>query len=112
MEIPPCDEASIEMQIFRQVFHSVFDDFPMASNHCRRFLIAAALRRTMISLYDKLVQLAETYEASDIFNYFETCTYPRVPCDTSYYLVNDNSYASTICTKMLNCNLNNRERRT
>lgn len=98
------DEASIEMQIFRQVFHSGPDDFPMASNHCRRFLMAAALRRTMISLRDKLVQLAETYEASDIFNYFGTRTYPRVSYDTLYYSIEDNLHANTVCTEMFNCN--------
>lgn len=102
------NKASIEMQIFRQVFHSGSDDFPMASNHCRRFLMAAALRRTMISFHDKLVQLAETYEASDIFNYFGTRTYPRVSYDISHYSVQDNLHASTMCTKTLNCNLNNR----
>lgn len=76
----PCpNEISIEMQIFRQVFHDGSDDFPMASNHCRRFLASAALGWTVISLRDKLVQLAETYGASQmIFNYFGTCTYPRV----------------------------------
>lgn len=72
------NEASIEMQIFWQVFHSGPDDFPMASNYCRRFLMAAALRRATISLYDKLVQLTETYGASDTFNYFGTRAYPRV----------------------------------
>lgn len=35
---PRPDEVSIEMQIFWQVFRDGSDDFPMASNHRRRFL--------------------------------------------------------------------------
>lgn len=93
----PCpDEISIEMQIFWQVFHDGSDDFPMASNHRRRFLATAALRRTVISLHDKLVQLAETYGASQmIFNYFGTRTYPCISThDISHYLTKDNLHAS------------------